>query len=514
MFGSAAPILLLLLPLTGDFSTVGLRMKQGIELAVAQAQEQGLQVSLWTCDTAGDPAVAKAYWASLGAAPDVKAVIGPLTHAELKAMSEVSFQACPVISPTAWSDQPGGWFVNLPPALEGAELGSLILRRWPTAHVGVLMSQEAYSREAVKGLIRSSLRPTVVVTYTQGDMDLRDPFLRMGGIDIEDVKRDMDTDRRWFRARVLKMGRRVFEGVDLPTPAGSPSQPPAKVKVVLFQSVLEGPRVLQEDFDVELVKGVREAYVQERGWSVESRSLPKGDLQEAALAACSESEVVAVVAPVIKEYPLPVERWVDACRGFVWPFPRIRQLPVLVVLEWTVWMKGREAPEVYQTAMSLMPKRVSNPLGLDAVYAPGDWEEGLQQLAQLRFYDLTLPVLGSQRWHRPEFVKNLSKYPVDIWVPSVFFAEADRAAMRQFSQAFEKRFVELPDRYALLGYDAAGMGLAHVRRGAPTVNAMAGERWEYDGVAGRVVVEGGIVTQREFLLLTAKQGQWMEYIWP
>jgi len=371
--------------------------------------------------------------------------------------------------------------------------------------MAVVRPADAYGAEVVMGGLNGAvpMRPVVLVTYQPGLQDFKEVFSRLGGVDVEALQREVDVDQKKLRHGLLRLFREAFQQA----PAGE------KPNMVVTIPLVEGRRVWQEAFDQEVLRGVREAFIKERGWSVEFLKSSRARTVEAALQeALARSTGDVAVAVAVREHNWEsATAWLEAARLVIWPLPSVRVAPVLVEVEVTVMRRGSlegETPSRWKMVMSLLPKYRANPLRLDAVYAPGDWGEGLQQLAQLKFHELDLPVVGSQRWHRDEFLRHVSRSRQEVWVPTVFAVESGEDRMQAFIRLFETHYAETPDRYAALGYDAAGLALQLLRerRGGPS-------QWrvEYRGATGATRVEGGRVTRREFLMLTPQEGQWIEW---
>lgn len=496
---SAAPLLVLLLPLTGDLSDVGLRVKQGAELAVEEARSRGVTMSLWVCDTAGQPEQASSWLSSLKAVQEGTVIVGPLTHAELRAMEAVTQTAVPLISPTAWSEKPGWWFTALSPYLEGQEISRWMVGRWKEPRIGLLWPADTYGREVVKGWLAEGRRsPVVSVTYAPGQVDYRQACLRMGGSDLEDVKKDFEADRRGVRLRMLRVTRKAFEEV----------KKEDALRVGMLPLGVEGTLVQQIELEREAVKGVRDAVVQERGGTLESIEIPKGESAETVAARWLEDPSrTAVVVPGVREFNLRMNpSWIEAATLVPLPFPVLRESPVLASIEMGLYRREGD-PERLQTVMTLMPRRRQNALKLDAIYSPGDGGDAVQQMSQFRFYELGMTVIGSQRWHREELVKNVGRFPYEIVVPTVFYGESDEERVSEFVRRFTTHLVDLPDRYAALGYDAAQWGILLLRENR---RGLSEASLEFDGVTGGVKVKGGRVVERHVKFLTVKKGQWME----
>lgn len=103
----------------------------------------------------------------------------------------------------------------------------------------------------------------------------------------------------------------------------------------------------------------------------------------------------------------------------------------------------------------------------DAVFIAGEDEQAALLVAELRRRGITAPVLGSDALATPRFIQKGGAAVEGTVIASAFHADAPDPEVRQFTQAFQRRFGTRPDVGAALGYDAVRV-LAQAMREAQT----------------------------------------------
>lgn len=103
----------------------------------------------------------------------------------------------------------------------------------------------------------------------------------------------------------------------------------------------------------------------------------------------------------------------------------------------------------------------------DAVFIAGEDEQSALLVAELRRQGITVPVLGSDALNTSLFLQKGGAAVEGAVIASAFHADAPDPEVRQFNQAFQRRFGTRPDVGAALGYDAVRV-LAQAMREAQT----------------------------------------------
>ncbi len=123
---------------------------------------------------------------------------------------------------------------------------------------------------------------------------------------------------------------------------------------------------------------------------------------------------------------------------------------------------GVEEPEETRTG----EERLMYVPGFDAVFLPGQPVHLAIIAAQLAFFDMNVPILGSNSWHNPELFR-WAKQDLNgsIFVDG-FFLNSPDPSVQMFIQRYRSQFKKDPSLFAVQGYDAATVTLETIRKGA------------------------------------------------
>jgi ABC-type branched-subunit amino acid transport system substrate-binding protein len=122
--------------------------------------------------------------------------------------------------------------------------------------------------------------------------------------------------------------------------------------------------------------------------------------------------------------------------------------------------------------------------GFDAAFLPGDGETVGLIASQLRFFDISVPLLGSSGWNNRAVIANGGKYVEDAIFVDAFFANSQDASVQQFVKQYRARYREPPDVFAALAYDATALLVRGLRAGAATGERLRDELTKITGQAG------------------------------
>ncbi|MEK7869857.1 MAG: penicillin-binding protein activator, partial [Nitrospirota bacterium] len=122
--------------------------------------------------------------------------------------------------------------------------------------------------------------------------------------------------------------------------------------------------------------------------------------------------------------------------------------------------------------LSKTDKRILYTPGFDAIFIPSRASEIGLLAAQLAFHDVKVPLLGTNGWNSPDFLRTADRTVDGAVFVDGFFAESANAAVQDFVQRFQKRFQGSPTLFTMQGYDAAKLVLEAIRRGATSGDAV------------------------------------------
>jgi branched-chain amino acid transport system substrate-binding protein len=175
-------------------------------------------------------------------------------------------------------------------------------------------------------------------------------------------------------------------------------------------------------------------------------------------------------------------------------------------------LQGNGKTETTQTSKGT-PRIIYTP-GFDAVFLPGDYTQVALIAPQLVFYDIKVPLLGSNGWNSPDLLR-LADRTLDggIFVDG-FFLDSPDPAIREFVERYRRRYQANPTLFAAQAYDAARLVLEAVRHGATTGEAVReqlarGSDPTVHGAPPGPFGPTGVMTRRLFVL-QVKQNRFIQ----
>lgn len=148
---------------------------------------------------------------------------------------------------------------------------------------------------------------------------------------------------------------------------------------------------------------------------------------------------------------------------------------------------------------------------VDGIYAPFTGQAA-STLAELLWVDLEamdspLTVLGTQVWGATEFPEDQFGNR-EIYFSESFYMDQKSEEVKQFNERFSSRFDAEPNRFAMIGYDAASFVLETLNRvGNPALlkNALKNQPL-YEGLTGNIGFNGTHVNQQVKIFTVSKDG--------
>ncbi len=110
--------------------------------------------------------------------------------------------------------------------------------------------------------------------------------------------------------------------------------------------------------------------------------------------------------------------------------------------------------------------RVNYTPGFDAIFLPGDYEQIALIAPQLLFYDMKVPLLGSNGWNSPDLFKFADRSIEGGVFVDGFFLDTPDPTVQDFVARYRKRYQTAPSLFSALAYDATRLVLEAIRRGA------------------------------------------------
>jgi branched-chain amino acid transport system substrate-binding protein len=110
--------------------------------------------------------------------------------------------------------------------------------------------------------------------------------------------------------------------------------------------------------------------------------------------------------------------------------------------------------------------------GFDAIFLPGEYNQVALIAPQLLFYDIKVPLLGSNGWNSLELLRLADRSLEGAIFVDGFFLDSPDPGIREFVERYRRRYQSNPTLFAAQAYDAARLILDAVRHGALTGRAV------------------------------------------
>ena len=176
------------------------------------------------------------------------------------------------------------------------------------------------------------------------------------------------------------------------------------------------------------------------------------------------------------------------------------------------------AVEAYDTELTDFAgpiRRLASQDDFQALFIPdGPSKTGLI-VPQLAFYEVTgIQLLGTNLWHSEELLKMAGKFVQGAVLTEVFFENSESPRVRQFVDAFTRRYGEAPGFIEALAYDSARILLEifeGAEFGSPTAIRNALMRFDgFQGVTGLTAFDQSGEAHKTLSLLQIEGGHFAE----
>ena len=142
--------------------------------------------------------------------------------------------------------------------------------------------------------------------------------------------------------------------------------------------------------------------------------------------------------------------------------------------------------------------------GFDALFLPGHPTDVAFLAAQLAFFDVNVPLLGTNTWNHPNLLTwGRSSIEGGVFGNALFLETTDPET-RRFITAYRERFQADPTIFAVQAYDAMRVVLDTIRRGAttgPEVRWQLFVRHDLPTLGGMKKFDrGGILTRKVYMI--------------
>jgi len=151
--------------------------------------------------------------------------------------------------------------------------------------------------------------------------------------------------------------------------------------------------------------------------------------------------------------------------------------------------------------------------GFDAIFLPGDYTQIALISAQLAFYDVNVPLLGSNGWNSPELLRLADRWVEGGVFVDGFFLDSRDANVQDFVERYRRRYQSNPSLFSALAYDAAWLVLDAIVKGATSGKEIRDhllKLQEVPTLGGPAEFGPGGVLRRPVFLIQVKHGQFVQ----
>ena len=148
--------------------------------------------------------------------------------------------------------------------------------------------------------------------------------------------------------------------------------------------------------------------------------------------------------------------------------------------------------------------------GFDAVFLPGDFNQVAIIAPQLAFYDVKVPLLGTNTWNAPNLTKLADRSIDGSTFVDAFFLDSPDQNIREFVDRYRRKYQTDPSPFAAQAYDATRIVIETIRKGAATGRAVHDqlmEAQEFPTLTGPASFGAGGALNRRLYVIHIKNGR-------
>lgn len=151
----------------------------------------------------------------------------------------------------------------------------------------------------------------------------------------------------------------------------------------------------------------------------------------------------------------------------------------------------------------------------EGIYVPGYYTEVGLIARQTRKLGLPVPLMGGDGWDSPKLFEIGGEALNDCYYSNHYSVEDPSPAIVRFVAEYKKRYNEVPDALAALGYDAGRILVDAFRRAnstdGPKVRDALSQTTDYAGVTGKITIDKDRNAIKPAVVLRVKDGK-REYV--
>jgi ABC-type branched-subunit amino acid transport system substrate-binding protein len=509
----------LIIPQSGPLADFGAQISRGVQLALDAANanrppEDRLRLAV--ADEAGGTGNAVAAARGLIETQHVIGLLGPLTSEDAAALLPLlAARRTPLLNSSAVRpdlEEASPWFFRdtLSPERIAEGMADYASSARKLTRVACLAPDTAYGNASVRAFARRMKElggeVALSLTYAPGTRDFHEAMLALGGVDPGEGKNADAEEKRDQQRKVEEvcngLGRFLLKKAPDPDEASGVS-PAARLKVLVVDfaedtacAQLNAGRAFAERFHHTLSQIDQIDFVApqaaEKYWKTAAPTaagLTLPDLAKAGRAAGADFVVVGGTAEGAKDPSKPHVRRFSLTVQVV----DVQAATVQIQKSFT-WTKY-EAPE-------------ANSAGYQALFLPAPAEDAALVAAGLGFFDLKLPMLGSDQWAGPALQDHLADLQGAVFGTG-YWGDDPEPAVQSFETAYRKAYAARPGALAAQAYDAAALMAGAVLGGAVDRTGLREALSKVDGFAGasgRIAFKGKQDAQKRPTLVQVKDG--------
>jgi len=154
--------------------------------------------------------------------------------------------------------------------------------------------------------------------------------------------------------------------------------------------------------------------------------------------------------------------------------------------------------------------RIEYTPGFDAIFLPGNSAQAALIAPQLLFYDIKVPLLGSNGWNQPDLLRLADRSIEGATFVDGFFLDSPDPNVQEFTERYQRRFQSNPSLFAAQAYDATRLVLEAVRKGATSgeeVRDQLMKLHDLPTLGGPTGFDPGGTLERRVFVIQVKKGK-------
>ncbi len=511
-----------IIPLQGKAMEIGQGIKNGIELALSEFNENRKddeKVSfVYIDENLEDAALSKAI-ADAAEKENVIAFLGPLFSKTVKKILPVisSYNAVLFSSTAAQPDLPGvsEYFFRNCGTVKGQ---AYAMGRYAAQIAGKKRIATVYPEnllgKTLNGFFTEKARSLGAeifreIAYDQDKNDMQEYILQLGGINTMLIKEKRAEEKRVLSEEMKKAGERIkqkiYSYMNLAVPEGTPKENIPKAETVILRFTPRGSLVKKYEIDIDMTKQLSYALAKDQQINVMKQAATDAAMSETGVTPEDmDREVALDIARGTRSDILVWGRVVEDKYNTTYAYfrPEVEvdkkgQTTVTYAIDDSHYFYFNVIITVFAVAderiideISIRYKRLKepglNPFGLDAVYLVVPDRKMALVLDQLKFYDLNCPVFAAV----PENSKYLLSFPESVAglvYPLEYFDNDPSEKVKEFSAKFKERYAGIPGVIEANAYDLMKLTSSILDTGVNSRESfkdMLKAVRNYEGVAG------------------------------